>query len=323
MTAKAGQSPPMTPISKEEKQRIRSKNIRRDKYLILMMIPVVAYFLIFCYLPMTGLWISFTSFKPGQGLAGLFTGDFVGLKWFQQFFTSPYAWRLLRNTFLLSFYSLIFGFPIPILFAVCLTQIKSKFAQRGAQMVTFLPYFISTVVIVGMITNFLSPSSGIINRFIEALGGEAQNFLGLPEYFRRIYVISGSWQTFGFNSIIFVAAIMSIAPELYEAMRVDGANKRQIIWHLVLPSIKPTIILLLIMSLGNILNVGFEKVYLMYTPGVYETADVIQTYVYRQGIENHNYSYATAVGLFNSVVTFVIVSMANKLSRKLTDTSIW
>lgn len=310
-------------LSKEEKKKLLRKNVKRDKYLILMMVPVVLYYLIFCYLPMTGLWISFTDFKPGQGIAGLFTGEFVGLKWFKQFFGSPYAWRLVRNTFLLSFYSLIFGFPIPILFAVCITQIRSKFLQKGAQVITYLPYFISTVVIAGMVINFLSPSSGIINQFIQMFGGEPINFMGLPQYFRAIYVISGSWQSFGFNSIIFVAAIMGISPELYEAMRVDGANKRQIIWRLVLPSIKPTIILLLIMNLGKILNVGFEKVYLMYNSGIYETADVIQTYVYRQGIGSHNYSYATAVGLFNSLVGFVLVFLANRVSRKLTETSIW
>lgn len=299
------------------------KHVRRDRYLILMMVPVVLYYVIFAYLPMTGLWISFTEFTAGQGLAGLFTGKFVGLKWFKQFFESPYAWRLIRNTFLLSFYSLIFGFPIPIIFAICITQIKNNVIQKGAQVITYLPYFISTVVVAGMVTNFLSPSSGIINQFIQKLGMEPINFMGLPQYFRAIYVISGSWQTFGFNSIIFVAAIMGISPELYEAMRADGANKRQIIWNLVLPSIKGTIILLLIMSMGNILNVGFEKVYLMYNSGIYETADVIQTYVYRQGIGSHNYSYATAVGLFNSLVGFLLVFMANRVSRKLTDTSIW
>lgn len=307
----------------KSKKILLAKNVKRDKYLIIMMLPVILYYLIFAYLPMTGLWISFTEFKAGQGLAGLFTGEFVGLKWFRQFFESPYAWRLIRNTFLLSFYSLIFGFPIPILFAICITQIKNNVIQKGAQVITYLPYFISTVVVAGMVTNFLSPSSGIINQFIQKLGGDPINFMGLPQYFRSIYVISGSWQTFGFNSIIFVAAIMGISPELYEAMRADGANKRQIIWNLVLPSIKGTIILLLIMNLGNILNVGFEKVYLMYNSGIYETADVIQTYVYRQGIGSHNYSYATAVGLFNSLVGFLLVFTANRLSRKLTETSIW
>lgn len=299
------------------------KCLKRDRYLIYMIIPVVIYYAIFCYLPMSGLWMAFTQYKVGSGFAGLFTSEFVGLKWFKQFFSSIYAWRLVRNTFLLSFYSLIFGFPIPIIFAIAVTQLRSKPLQKTVQVCTYLPYFISTVVVCGMITNFLSPSNGIINQMLNALGLESINFLNLPEWFRPIYVISGSWQSFGFNSIIFVAAIMGISPDLYEAMKVDGANKRQVVWHLVLPSIKPTIILLLIMTLGNMMSVGFEKVYLLYNTAVYETADVIQTYVYRQGIISNNYSYAAAVGLFNSVVNFTIVFLANKLSRKLTDTAIW
>lgn len=310
-------------VSKDQYKLLSRKNWYKDRYLVLMMIPVVAYFVIFCYLPMTGLYMSFTQFRPGKGFLGIFSGKFVGMKWFNQFFNSPYAFRLIRNTFLLSFYSLIFGFPIPIIFAVCICQIKNGKLQKTAQILTYLPYFISTVVICGMINNFLSPSSGIFNQVLSALGRPQINFLGQPGYFRAIYVISGSWQTFGFNSIIFVAAIMGIPNELYEAMDVDGAGKWRKTWSLILPSIKPTIILLLIMSLGNLLNVGFEKVYLLYTPAVYETADVIQTYVYRQGIINQNYSYATAVGLFNSVVTFVIVFLSNRLSRKLTDTSVW
>jgi putative aldouronate transport system permease protein len=174
-----------------------------------------------------------------------------------------------------------------------------------------------------MINNFLSPSGGIINQLLNKIGIESINFMNLPEWFRPIYVISGSWQSFGFNSIIFVAAIMGISPDLYEAMKVDGANRRQIIWHLILPSIKPTIILLLIMTLGSMMSVGFEKVYLLYNTAVYETADVIQTYVYRQGIQSNNYSYAAAVGLFNSVINFAIVFIANRFSRKLSDTAIW
>lgn len=272
---------------------------------------------------MAGLYMSFTDFVPGKGLMGLFQGKFVGLKWFQKFFESPYAFRLVRNTFLMAFYSLIFGFPIPIIFALCITQIRSKPLRQAGQVLTYLPYFISTVVVCGMINNFLSPSTGIINQMIEFFGGTPINFLGLPEWFRTIYVVSGSWQTFGFNSIIFVAAIMAIPQDLYEAMRVDGASKRTIIWHLVLPSIKPTVVLLLIMACGNLMSVGFEKVFLLYSPGVYETADVISTYVYRQGIESSNYSYAAAVGLFNSLVTFAIVFLANRTSRKLTDTSVW
>lgn len=310
-------------MTKEEKKKYWKKSLKRDKYLIIMILPVVIYYLIFCYLPMTGLWMAFTQYKIGSGFEGLFFSDFVGLKWFQQFFGSVYAWRLVRNTFLLSFFSLIFGFPIPIIFAVAVTQLRGKRLQKVIQVSTYLPYFISTVVVCGMINNFLSPSGGIINQLLGKLGIDAINFLGLPEWFRPIYVISGSWQSFGFNSIIFVAAIMGISPDLHEAMRVDGANKRQVIWHLILPSIRPTIILLLIMTLGNMMSVGFEKVYLLYNPSVYETADVIQTYVYRQGIQSNNYSYATAVGLFNSVVNFTIVFLANRLSRKVTDTSIW
>lgn len=305
------------------KKKNWKKVLSKDKYLIMMMVPVIIYYLIFCYFPMTGLWMAFNNYRMGSGLAGIFTSDIVGFKWFQQFFNSIYAWRLVRNTFLLSFFSLIFGFPIPILFAIAVTQMSFKKLQKPIQVSTYLPYFISTVVVCGMITNFLSPSGGIINQFLNKLGIESINFLSLPNWFRTIYVVSGSWQSFGFNSIIFVAAIMGISPDLYEAMKVDGANKRQVIWHLVLPSIKPTIILLLIMTLGSMMSVGFEKVYLLYNTAVYETADVIQTYVYRQGILNNNYSYSAAVGLFNSVVNFTIVFAANKLSRKLTDTAIW
>ena len=310
-------------LSKEEKKRIKRKILNRDKYLLLMIIPVIIYYLVFCYLPMTGLVMSFNKYKPGSGFLGLYTSDFVGFKWFAQFFKSVYSWRLIRNTFLLSFYSLIFGFPIPILFAIAVTQIKKKPLQKTVQIFTYLPYFISTVVVCGMIINFLSPSDGIINFALNKIGIKSINFMSLPNWFRPIYVISGSWQTFGFNSIIFVAAIMGISPELYESMRVDGANKRQIIWKLVLPSIKPTIILLLIMTLGSLMNVGFEKVYLLYSPPVYETADVIQTYVYRQGIQSSNYSSASAVGLLNSLINFAIVFIANRFSRKFSDTAIW
>lgn len=310
--------------NKGSKKEVWKKNLKRDKYLLLMMFPVIIYFLVFCYFPMTGLWMAFTQYKIGSGLPGLYFSDFVGFKWFRQFFGSVYLWQLIRNTFLLSFYSLIFGFPIPILFAVAVTQMNGKkLLQKTIQVSTYLPYFISTVVVCGMINNFLSPSSGIINQLLNKIGIESVNFMSLPQWFRPIYVISGSWQSFGFNSIIFVAAIMGISPDLYEAMKVDGANKRQVIWHLVLPSIKPTIILLLIMTLGSMMSVGFEKVYLLYNTAVYETADVIQTYVYRQGIQSNNYSYAAAVGLFNSIINFTIVVVANRFSRKVSDTAIW
>ncbi len=297
--------------------------VRRDKALIIMFVPIFIYYIVFCYLPMAGLVMAFEDFKIGSGFAGMFTSPWVGFKWFSQFFNSAFAWRIIRNTFLLSFYSLLFGFPIPIIFAICITQMRAKKFSKVAQVVTYLPYFISTVVVVGMMTNFLSPSNGIINEFIKRLGGKPINFMSNPAWFRRLYVISGSWQSFGFNSIIFVAAIMGIDPALYEAMKVDGATRWQQIVHLIIPMIADTVILLLIMTLGNLLNVGFEKVYLMYSPAVYETGDVIATYVYRQGIENKNFGYASAVGLFYSAVGFIFVLGSNTLSRRVTGSSLW
>ena len=306
-----------------EQRKPLGQLVKRDRHLLLMFLPVFIYYIVFCYLPMTGLVMAFQNFKMGSGFGGLFTSDWVGLKWFNQFFSSVFAWRLIRNTFLLSFFSLIFGFPIPIIFAICITQMRAKRVAKAAQVITYLPYFISTVVVVGMMTNFLSPSNGIINQLIVKMGGKSINFMSDPSWFRPLYVISGSWQTFGFNSIIFVAAIMGIDPSLYEAMRVDGASRWQQIIHLVLPMIADTIILLLIMTLGNLLNVGFEKVYLMYSPAVYETGDVIATYVYRQGIESKNFGYASAVGLFYSAVGFLFVFSSNNLSRKMTGSSLW
>lgn len=309
--------------TQEQKKRNLMKEIKRDRYLLLMFLPVVIFFLIFSYAPMVGLWMSFVDYKVGSGFPGIFTSTFVGFKWFREFLSSVYIGRLLRNTFLLSFYSILFGFPVPIIFAIAVTQIRRKGVQKAVQAATYLPYFISTVVVCSIVVNFLSPSDGIINLFLNRLGIKSINFMSMPNWFRTIYVSSGIWQSFGFNSIIYVAAIMGISPELFEAMRADGANKRQMIWHLILPSIRPTIVLLLIMTMGNVMSVGFEKVYLLYNTAVYETADVISTYVYRQGIQSNNYSYATAVGLFNSAINFTLVFAANRISRKVTDTSIW
>ncbi len=311
------------PIAHVPGKKSLGQLIHRDKALNLMFVPIFIYYIIFCYLPMAGLVMAFENFKIGSGFAGMFNSPWVGLQWFKQFFSSVFAWRIIRNTFLLSFYSLLFGFPIPIIFAICITQKRTQRFAKVAQVITNLPYFISTVVVVGMMTNFLSPSNGIINELIKRLGGKPINFMSNPAWFRRLYVISGSWQSFGFNSIIFVAAIMGIDPALYEAMKVDGATRWQQIIHLIIPMIADTVILLLIMTLGNLLNVGFEKVYLMYSPAVYETGDVIATYVYRQGIENKNFGYASAVGLFYSAVGFIFVLGSNTLSRKVTGSSLW
>jgi putative aldouronate transport system permease protein len=292
----------------------------RDRYLLLLFLPVFAYYVIFFYLPMPGMLIAFKDYLPGNGLFG---GTWVGLKWFKAFFESQFFWRLLRNTFLLAFYPLLFGFPIPILFALCVTEIRSPKARAAAQTASYLPYFISSVVVAGMIVNFLSLSDGIVNGIISRLGGRKVNFMMDPKWFRTIFTASGVWQSFGFNSIIYIAAIMGIDPELYDAGRIDGVNKFQEARRITLPCLKPTIFILLILALGGILSVGFEKVYLLYNGATYETADVISTYVYRQGIESQNFGYATAVGLFNSVISFAIVYAANRLSRRANDMSLW
>ena len=296
------------------------KALKRDKFLLLMFLPIVVYYVVFSYVPMTGAIVAFKQFKPGHGIYG---GDWVGLKWFIQFFKSPFAFRTVRNTVLISIYSILFGFPLPILFAICVTEIRSSKVRRVVQTVSYLPHFISTVVLVGMINNFFSMNHGLINDLIVRMGGEPVNFLINPAWFRTLYVGSGVWQNFGFNSIIYIAAITGIDPSLYEAGKIDGITKFQEMVYITIPMISQTIVMLFIMQLGGIMSVGFEKVFLMYSPAVYETADVVSTYVYRKGIESNNYGFGSAVGLFNSVINFAFVFIANQVCRKLTDSSLW
>lgn len=296
------------------------KALKRDKFLLLMFLPIVVYYVVFSYVPMTGAIVAFKQFKPGHGIYG---GDWVGLKWFIQFFKSPFAFRTVRNTVLISIYSILFGFPLPILFAICVTEIRSSKVRRVVQTVSYLPHFISTVVLVGMINNFFSMNHGLVNDLIVRMGGEPVNFLINPAWFRTLYVGSGVWQNFGFNSIIYIAAITGIDPSLYEAGKIDGITKFQEMVYITIPMISQTIVMLFIMQLGGIMSVGFEKVFLMYSPAVYETADVVSTYVYRKGIESNNYGFGSAVGLFNSVINFAFVFIANQVCRKLTDSSLW
>ncbi|MBQ5797663.1 MAG: sugar ABC transporter permease [Firmicutes bacterium] len=285
-----------------------------------MFAPIFIYYIVFHYLPMTGAIIAFKDYKPGRGI---YNGEWVGLKWFIQYFKSPYAFRTIRNTVLISFYQIAIGFPIPILFAVCVTEIKQMAFRRVVQTVSYLPHFISTVVLVGMMKQMFTMNNGIVNKFVVLFGGDIINFLNDPAWFRTMYVGSGIWQSFGFSSIIYIAAITGIDPTLYEAGKIDGITKFKEAWYITLPMISQTVVTLFILRLGNILSVGFEKVFLMYSPAVYETADVISTYVYRKGIESTTYSFASAVGLFNSVVNFMFVFIANQVSRKLTDSSLW
>lgn len=296
------------------------KNIIRDRALLLIMIPVVAYFIIFCYLPMYGVIIAFKDFIPGKGLT---SGEWVGLKHFYMFFNSIYFGRLVRNTVLISVYGLLWGFPIPIMFALMLNELKDGLYKRAIQTISYLPHFISVVVVVGMMYNFLSVQDGIVNVFIEKFGGMSINFFNTPKYFRTMYIASGIWQEFGWSSIIYLAALSSIDPQLYEAAKIDGANRWQKMIHITIPGILPTIIILLILSLGSIMSVGFEKIILMYNPSTYEVSDVISTYTYRRGILGSSYSFGAAVGFFNSVINFTLLLIFNYFSKKVSSISLW
>jgi putative aldouronate transport system permease protein len=296
------------------------KHIARDKYLLLLIAPVIVYYTIFHYIPMYGVTIAFKDFIPVKGILG---SPWVGFAYFEQFFKSVYFWRLLRNTLLISLYSLFWGFPVPILFALLLNELKDRYFKRFVQTVSYLPHFISIVVIAGMIVTFTHPLDGILNVLISTLGFEPIAFLSDPDWFRTIYVASGVWQGFGWGSIIFLAAISGINPHLYEAADMDGANRIQKALHITLPGIMPTIIILFILNVGNIMDVGFEKVLLLYNPGIYETADVIGTYVYRRGIISSDFSYAAAINLFNNMINIVLLLTTNWISRKVSQTSLW
>lgn len=296
------------------------RNLKRDKYLYLMLIPFLAWYIIFMYKPMIGLQIAFKDYSLFKGIS---ESPWVGWKHFKVYFDSPYFFRTLKNTVLISFYSLLFAFPAPIILALLLNEVKNAFFKRTVQTLTYLPHFISIVIVAGIVTNFLSPSNGLLNIILEQLGFEKLYFLIVPEYFRTILISMNIWKTVGFSAIIYIAALSSINPELYEAATIDGANKLKRTWHITLPGILPTIMILLILELGNLLDVGYEAIILLYQPVTYETADVISTYVYRSGIVEGRYDMSTAVGLFNSVVGLILVILANRISKKMTGNGIW
>ena len=294
--------------------------IKRDRMLWALVLPGLIFFIIFSYVPMGGVLIAFEDYRPAKGIFG---SNWVGFRYFLDFFRSPYFGRLMRNTILISVYGLLWGFPIPILFALFLNELKNGLFKKLVQTVSYLPHFISVVVLVGMVQSFLNPYDGIVNTMIKALGGTPINFLSEPSWFRTIYVASGIWQDFGYNSIIYLSAISAVDPQLYEAARIDGAKRIQIMFRITLPCILPTAIIMLILNFGGIMNVGFEKVNLLYSPATYETADVISTYVYRRGVLDAQFSFSTAVGLFNSVINLTLMFLVNKISRRVSEVSLW
>ncbi|WP_246552276.1 ABC transporter permease [Vallitalea pronyensis] len=296
------------------------KHMAKQYQLYLMILPAVIYFLIFHYGPMYGIQIAFKDFRPIDGITG---SPWVGIKYFERFFKSYQFWRVLRNTLLLSVFQLAAGFPVPIIMALLLNQVKNMKFKKLVQTVTYAPHFISIVVLVGMLNVFLSPSTGLVNHVIRLFGGEAVYFIGKPEYFRTIFVASGIWQNAGWGTIIYLAALAGVGPELYEAAKVDGASKLQIIRHVDVPSIAPTIIILLIMNLGRIMNVGFQKAFLLQNPLNAETSEIIQTYMYKVGLLQMEFEYSTAVSLFNTLINVVLLLTANRIAKKFSENSLW
>ena len=301
------------------KQNILRRDLRRNGTLYLILLPVLAFYIIFHYFPMFGVVMAFERFNPTRGFIG---SDWVGFKWFEQFFGSYYFSRLLKNTLLLSLKDILIGFPAPIILALLLNELKSRRFKKTIQTISYMPYFISVVVMSKLIIEFFS-STGAVTQLFTLFGMSPTNMLGDNRYFQSIFVGTTLWQYCGFNSIISLAAISGVDPELYDASIVDGANRWQQTLHVTLPGISTTIIILLIMRLGSLFSVGYEKIILLYSPAVYETADTISSFVYRSGLKEANYSYAAAVNLFNSLMNFILLISFNALSRKLTERSLF
>ncbi len=296
------------------------KHIKKDRQLLIIFMPCLLFYIIFRYGPMYGLIISFKKYSVFQGIL---KSPWVGFKYFEQFFTSPDFWMLTKNTFLLGVYSLLWTFPFPIIFALLLNEIRNQKFKKLVQTVTYLPTFLSIVIIASMVTDFLSPGHGIINTIIAALGFEKIYFMIRPEWFRTVYIASDIWANIGFGAIIYLAALAGVDPTLYEAGKIDGCNRFSATWYITLPSIMPTITTMFILRAGNMFRIGYEKILLLYNPTIYETADVFSTFVYRKGLLEFNFSYAAAVGLFESVIALIMIVLANKISSKLSENSLW
>lgn len=295
------------------------KDFRRNKYIYLMLLPVVLYYFIFHYIPMYGAQIAFKDFFPARGIWG---SPWIGFEHFETFFEGIYFWRLIRNTLAINGLDLILGFPAPIILALLLNELTSERFKRVVQTITYMPHFISLVVVVGMVLDFLA-RDGLINQLLGLIGIAPTAFMQQPQYYWMIYVLSGIWQSIGWGSIIYLAAITGIDPTLYEAAKVDGASRLKQIWYVTIPGIMPTIMLLFILRVGQMMSVGYEKTILMYNPLNMETADVIASYVYRKGILEADFGFSSAVGLFNSVINFAFLIAANRMSRHMNQNSLW
>lgn len=316
--AKNGQAT-LKPVDKLSFSYRLKTDLRRNYALYFLIIPVIAFYIIFMYKPMYGALIAFKDYVPRKGVWG---SEWVGLQWFIKFFTSQDVVRLIKNTLTISVSSIVFGFPAPIILALLFNELKSQKFKSIAQTISYLPHFVSLVVACGLVKTFVS-KGGVILSLVQALGGGDIGLLARPEWFVPIYTLSGIWQEIGWGSIIYLAALSGIDQELYEAAKIDGANKWRQVLHITIPGIMPTIIIMLILRLGSLMSVGYEKIILLYNESTYETADVISTYVYRVSLLRAQYSFGSAIGLVNSVINFIIVMVSNKISAKVSDTSLW
>lgn len=297
----------------------RKRHLRCYQLYLLIAVPAILV-IVFGYLPMIGNIIAFQDFSVRKGYLG---SKFVGLKYFKQFFNLPIFWSILKNTVILSLYGLIAGFPIPILLALAFNEIKNQKLKKAAQTITYAPYFISTVVVVGILQNVFSYRFGIVNEAVKLFGGEPIDFMGRAEYFRSLYVWSGVWQGAGYSAVLYIAALSGIDVSLYEAATIDGATRFQRVRYIDIPGIMPTIVITLIMNTGSILNVGFEKVFLMQNAANYSLSEIISTYVYKVGVQQAQFSLSTAIGLFNAAVNFLFLFAANQLCKRMGDTSLF
>ena len=307
-------------LARAKKRKDTIKLMKRNVALYVFLIPALAYIIILNYFPMYGVQIAFRNYNFADGITG---SPWAGLKWFEYFFTSRLFGSLVNNTLILSLYSLVASFPAPILLALIIHNISGTRMKRISQTVTYLPHFISTVVLVGMMSSFFSTNSGFVNTLVQMLGGSPKPFMGDPKYFRHMYVWSNVWQSVGWDSIIYMAALTSISPELHEAAMIDGAGRLRRIWHVDLPGISSTIVILLILRAGSIMTVGFEKAYLMQNPMNNTVSEIISTYTYKMGVLKAKYSYSSAIGLFNNVINVIFLTLVNSISKKLSETSLW
>ena len=307
-------------------KNVTKSTLRKNAYwkkhypFYIMLAPVVLYYIIFCYLPMFGVVIAF---KDYDIYTGVLDSPWVGVKYFKQFFSSIYFWRLIKNTLFISLYDIVFCFPAPIILALLFNELTNAKFKKTVQTISYLPHFVSSVVIVSLVLNFVSLNNGLVNNIIKACGGEPIYFLSEPKYFRSIYTIMNLYKNIGWSSIVYISAISGVSTELIEACVIDGGNHWHRIRHIILPTISNTIVVLFILRMGSLLSIGYENIILLYNPKLYETADVVQTYVYRSGLLEANYSFSTAVGLFMSIVGMISVAVTNYISRRVSDMSLW